>query len=141
MTIPAFGRVRYRQNLLRPHGTWPTRSWQPLLAEAIGGRRTIIITTTSVDRLYGESLRSYIEWHAIPAAIHVVNCTEATKTLQTAGDICEVAQSLSIAVGCSLRLAAASARHRNGRRLVDLRGIGHVRIPTTLVVRWMLPSE
>jgi 3-dehydroquinate synthase len=105
------------------------------LADVIDGRRTIIITTTSVHGLYGERLRSYLEWHTIPTAIRVVNCTEATKTLQTAGDICEFAQSLDIdrrgllvAFGggvCSDLVTVVASWIR--------RGIWHVRIPTTLV--------
>ena len=119
--------VRMERGLLAHDNRW--------LAEVIGGRRTIIITTTSVHRLYGESLRSYLEWHAIPAAIHVMHCTEATKTLQTAEDICEFARSLDIdrrgllvAFGggvCSDLVTVVASWIR--------RGIGHVRIPTTLV--------
>jgi 3-dehydroquinate synthase len=119
--------VRMERGLLAHDNSW--------LAEVIGGRRTIIITTTSVHRLYGECLRMYLEWHKVPAVIHVVNCTEATKTLETAGGICEFAQSLDIdrrgllvAFGggvCSDLVTVAASWIR--------RGIGHVRIPTTLV--------
>jgi 3-dehydroquinate synthetase len=119
--------IRMERGVLAHDSTW--------LAEAILGRSAVIITTTTVDAIYGESLRSYLECHAISAAIHVADCTEATKTLETASDICRCAQALDVSrrgllvafgggVCSDLVTVAASWIHR---------GIGHVRIPTTLV--------
>lgn len=108
----------------------------PLLAESIDNRSTLIVTTPTVYHLYGERLLSYLRHQAVSTtSLQVVNCTEPTKTLQTVERVCQLAeasaidrQGLLIGFGggvCTDIVTVAASWIR--------RGISHLRIPTTLI--------
>jgi 3-dehydroquinate synthase len=117
--------VRFCERLLRPGGP---------LAEAIGDRRALLVTTPTVDRLHGAALRSALRGMNAVGTL-VLDAREETKSMALVERVCAEAlargvdrRGLLVAVGggvCSdvVTLSAALVR----------RGIGHVRVPTTLL--------
>ncbi len=107
----------------------------PRLAELIGHRRTLLVTTPSVHRLYGPQMLTYLKRHGLASAVQVLCCSEFTKTVETVLQICASAQAfevdrkgLLIGFGggvCTDLVTVAASWIR--------RGIGHARVPTTLV--------
>jgi 2-epi-5-epi-valiolone synthase len=105
------------------------------LKELLKGRRNLLVATPSVDALFGASLRSYFSDHGISMVYTVVTCTEATKTVDTVAHICRIAQDaeldrksflVSFGGGACCDIVSFSAS-------MIRRGIGHVRVPTTLI--------
>jgi 2-epi-5-epi-valiolone synthase len=105
------------------------------LKELLKGRRNLIVVTPSVNALFGASLRSYFSDHNISMSHTVVPCTEATKTIDTVAHICRIVQdakldrkSILVSFGggaCCDTVSFAASMIR--------RGIGHIRVPTTLI--------
>lgn len=108
------------------------------LAQSIGSRRSLWITTPTVDRLY--TRRLFADWRARArgagdAELVVLPCSEPTKALPAAVSLCDAAQSfdfdrrsLFVVVGGGVisdivTLAASMVR----------RGVSHLRVPTTLL--------
>jgi 3-dehydroquinate synthase len=119
-------RVRICDSLLDP-GT-------STLAEALGERKVIVVTTPTVYRLYGPALRGALKSAPVAATI-VLDVREETKSLQFVEQVCQeaLAQGLDrravlVAFGggvCSDVVTVAASLIR--------RGIAHVRVPTTLI--------
>jgi 3-dehydroquinate synthase len=106
-----------------------------LLADLVRGRRALLVTTPTVARLYGPQLRAQIGAHALDVSIFELACTEQNKGLDLVSQVCSQAlergldrRGLLISMGggvCSDLVTMAASWVR--------RGIGHVRLPTTLV--------
>ncbi len=121
--------------------TYPVRlcvdllsSRSTVLAEVTSDRRTMIVTTPTVARLYGEWLQALVKGKDAVSVL-VMEVTEATKTLAQVEAVCQQAlahgitrRGLLVAIGggvCSdvVTLAASLIR----------RGVGYIRVPTTLI--------
>jgi 2-epi-5-epi-valiolone synthase len=110
----------------------PKRS---LLPELLRGRKALVVTTPTVARLYGNLCDDLAEYHDLPVKTMILPCSENTKSLELAGEICRAAleysldrKGLLIALGggvCSDLVTRAASMIR--------RGISHIRIPTTLI--------
>ena len=127
MECPA--RVRYQvrlcESLLRPGSA---------LVEAVGERRAILVTTPTVDHLYGAAIRAALRETDLVSTL-VLRVTEETKSMELVEAVCAEALShslnrrgLLIAFGGGVlsdvvTLAASLIR----------RGISHLRVPTTLI--------
>jgi len=106
-----------------------------LLLNVIGNRRTLLVTTPTVARIYGRSFEFLAERGGIILKTLVLECTEQNKSLNTAGEVCRNAllaelgrDSMIVVVGggvCSDLVTLAASMIR--------RGIAYVRIPTTLL--------
>ncbi len=111
------------------------QEFQKQIDRWINGRSALIVTTPTVDRLYGSQLRDALKTAGPLATWLVVPCDERSKTLRTVEKVCAQAVNaridrtgvlVSFGGGvCSdvVTLAASLTR----------RGVSHLRIPTTLV--------
>jgi 2-epi-5-epi-valiolone synthase len=119
-------RVRLCESLLASNAS--------ALPELLASRTAIVVTTPTVNRLYGVALRAAL--NATPVASTIVfDVREETKSLQFVEQVCREALShgldrrgVLIAFGggvCSDIVSVAASLIR--------RGIAHVRVPTTLV--------
>ena len=108
-----------------------------LLAGHCRGRRVTAFAGPTVNRLYGERLRSYLGAHLAPGSwtVHVVRTGERYKTMDTVERICALAkadgldrQGIMLALGggvlCDMVGFAAS---------MYARGIRYIKVNTTLV--------
>jgi 2-epi-5-epi-valiolone synthase len=107
----------------------------PAIAQLAKGRRSLIITTPTVHRLYGAALRRYLGAHSLDARVEVISAGEREKTIDSALRVCALAKKhelgrrdMLVAFGggvCSdlVKLAAALVR----------RGIPYACLPTTLI--------
>lgn len=118
--------VRFCDSLLLPGDS-------PLL-EAIGDRKALLVTTPTVDRMYGTAIRALLrKTNAGP--VLVLDAREETKSMDFVQRVCSEAlaqganrRGLLISFGggvCSDIVTVAASLIR--------RGIGHVRVPTTLI--------
>jgi 3-dehydroquinate synthetase/predicted NBD/HSP70 family sugar kinase len=106
-----------------------------LVAEQLGLRSGLLITTPTVARLYGKTLLERLTHVDIKLPIFVLACSEATKLISGVEEICAQAyqhglnrESFLIALGggvCSDLVTMAASWIR--------RGIATIRLPTTLV--------
>lgn len=105
------------------------------LAELINDRKTLVVTTPTVNELYGYPLRQFLNNNDIDAEVLVLSVKEQDKTMATVERICAEAQkfgltrkSLMIGFGggvCTDLVSVSASLFR--------RGISFVRIPTTLI--------
>jgi 3-dehydroquinate synthetase len=105
------------------------------LAENIGSRQALIVTTPTVFRLYGSALQRELESVGHRAPLLVLKCTERRKTIREVEYITSRAyryglgrNSVLIGIGggvCTDLVTVAASLIR--------RGIGCIRIPTTLI--------
>ena len=113
-----------------------------LLADIIGSRRGLLVTTPTVAALYGPGLLKQIDRHGLDIAILVLDCTEQNKSLDFISKICSRAlelkldrRGLLIGVGggvCTDLVTVAASWIR--------RGIGHVPFPRRSSARSTLAS-
>ncbi|MGP3948509.1 3-dehydroquinate synthase family protein [Streptomyces sp. 7N604] len=123
-----------RQLVIRTTGIFALDN--PALGDAVADRRPLVVWTPSVERLYGDELRSYFSVHC-PSGFEcfLLRRTEESKTLGAVTDICEFAAeaglrrtSPMVAVGggvCTDLVGIAAAVFR--------RGVPHLKVPTTLI--------
>jgi 2-epi-5-epi-valiolone synthase len=106
------------------------------LGELVARRQLLVCTTPTVEAFYGARLRGLLaELGQTRPGWLVLHCTEATKTMESVLRICWAAQEYELdrnacllAFGggvCSDLVTVAASQIR--------RGIGHVRVPTTLI--------
>jgi 3-dehydroquinate synthase len=105
------------------------------IAELIGDRLALVVTTPTVDHLYGTAFRDVLHRNGCRAGIEILPLREGTKTLDSVTRIAGLARrhaidrkGVLVAFGggvCSDAVGLAASMIR--------RGIAHVRIPTTLV--------
>lgn len=105
------------------------------LASFLSGCRSLVVVTPTVDRIYGGRLRQALTAWQLDAHVLSIPCDEASKSMSSALQICEAAgerqigrNDVLVAFGggvCSDLVTLAASLIR--------RGIGHVRIPTTLI--------
>jgi 3-dehydroquinate synthetase len=105
------------------------------LSGLVGERRTLVVTTPTVDRLYGDALRRYVADRNLDIRIEVLPLSEQDKSMESTLAICALAKDCGlgrrdqiVAFGggvCAdlVTLAASLVR----------RGIGYACLPTTLV--------
>jgi 2-epi-5-epi-valiolone synthase len=105
------------------------------LSGLVGERRTLLITTPTVDRLYGDGLRRYVAGRNLDIRVEVLPLSEQDKSMESTLAICALAKDCGlgrrdqiVAFGggvCAdlVTLAASLVR----------RGIGYACLPTTLV--------
>ena len=118
--------VRLCESLLRPDST--------VLPEAMADRKALLVTTPTVDRIYGRAMRAMLRKTNTVSTL-VLDVREETKSIEMVEAVCREAMShglnrrgLIVSFGggvCSdvVTLAASLIR----------RGIGHLRVPTTLI--------
>jgi 3-dehydroquinate synthetase len=132
---------RVRCSTVRPYEVTVTEGaldpGNPLLARALGDRRALVVTTPTLEALWGRKLRRYLEAFAIDAAIAPIPLGEGRKTMATVLDVCRRAEELRlrrqdvlVSFGggiCTdvVSLAASLVR----------RGLPHISLPTTLVAQ------
>jgi 3-dehydroquinate synthase len=104
------------------------------LARALCDCKSLVVTTPTVDRIFGARLRNALNSWELDAEVLVLPCTEASKSPETVLDVCRTAvdrglgrNDVLVSFGggvCSdvVTLSASLIR----------RGISHFRIPTTL---------
>ncbi len=121
--------VKFTPELLKDDGE--------AIYEAIAHAPALMLTTPSVDRLYGATLRQVVRrfGHAKPCGYHVLECREDAKDMHQTLKICELALDanlrrggtiVAIGGGVCLDIAGlASAVYR--------RGVRHIKVPTTLI--------
>lgn len=108
-----------------------------LLAETIRSRRALIVTTPSVTKWYGDSLRTALAADELDSRILVLELHESTKTMAAALTVCETAQAVGLArrdlmvafgggICCDVVSVAASLTRR---------GLPYVTMPTTLLAQ------
>lgn len=107
----------------------------PLLHASLDGRRSLLITTPTVDALYGTLLRQLSDLHCYDIVYVVQKIDERTKTMESAMRVATLAKEHRIdrhgqliAFGggvCSDVVGLAACMIR--------RGIRYIRIPTTLI--------
>lgn len=107
----------------------------PALATLLRGRRALLVTTPTVERLYGESLRQALLASDQRVEHLVLPCTESTKSLALVQELCARAQreglertGVLIALGGGVLSDVVTVAASLIRR-----GIEHVRVPTTLI--------
>lgn len=105
------------------------------LLAAIKGRKSLLVTTPSVARLYANRIASRLLESGVDLSMVIVECSEARKSLAEVEKLCERCfqaglDRTSLLIGCGggvctdlVTMAAALTR----------RGLGYLRIPTTLV--------
>ena len=130
-----------QSNLQRHHNVTFSRTIlnpdNPILRDCIDGRDVLVVCTPSVDRLYGQQIHSYVSTLSRRAhsKVVVMPCTESTKSIQAAVEVCEHAETVGlrrmspiVAIGggvCTDVVGLAAALHH--------RGIPHIKVPTTLI--------
>jgi len=105
-----------------------------LLAELIGSRNTLVVTTPSVARLHTDRVVAGLRHSGCSPRMLVLNCDETNKTFEQVNVVCRAAlemkldrRGLLIAVGggvCTDIVSLSASLIR--------RGVAHVRVPTTL---------
>lgn len=121
--------VKFTPELLKDDGE--------AIYDAIAHAPALMLTTPSVDRLYGAKLRQVVRrfGHSKPCGYHVLECREDTKDMHQTLKICELALDenlrrggtiVAVGGGVCLDIAGlASAIYR--------RGVRHIKVPTTLI--------
>jgi 2-epi-5-epi-valiolone synthase len=107
----------------------------PQLADLVGDRPVLIIVDETISRMYGNSIRQYTRKHLDCRDVINLTGNESTKTLACASELCERAiaariprDGVFIAIGGGTIMDVAGFAASIFRR-----GIGYVRIPTTLI--------
>ena len=105
------------------------------LGRAVRSRRVLVVTTPTVDALYGGSFRRYVGARGLDADVVVLELGETRKTIETVVYLCEKAQRFGLgrrdvflAFGggvCSDVVACAASLVR--------RGVTYICVPTTLL--------
>lgn len=105
------------------------------LKQIFGGRRALVVTTPTVNRLLGAELRQALEAAGVAAEVEVLALGERRKTLRTVERLCELAyghrldrRDAFVAFGggvCCDIVRVASNLYR--------RGVPYVALPTTLI--------
>jgi len=105
------------------------------LVQAIHGRKSLLVTTPTVARLFANQINSRLIESGVDARIVILECSEQSKTLSAVETLCQECfragmDRRSVLIGCGggvctdlVTMAAALTR----------RGLGYVRIPTTLI--------
>ena len=106
-----------------------------LLTDLIGLRSALVVTTPTVEKLFAHEIYMRLRNRGLKASSMVLDCSEATKTVEQALGVCERAQQvgldrsgLLVGIGggiCTDIVTVAASWIR--------RGIGYIRVPTTLV--------
>jgi 2-epi-5-epi-valiolone synthase len=105
------------------------------LVQAIDGRRSLLVTTPTVARLYTNEIASRLIESGVDVSMVILECSEQSKTLAEVERLCHECfrasmDRRSLLIGCGggvctdlVTMAAALTR----------RGLSYVRIPTTLI--------
>src|SRR2546423_125064 len=119
-------RVLFCDSLLKGHGT--------VLEEAIEDRKALLVTTPTVDRMYGAAMRAVLKKTNTVSTL-VLNAREETKSMELVAAVCNEALShglnrtgllISFGGGVCSDLVTLSAS-------LIRRGVAHIRVPTTLI--------
>jgi 3-dehydroquinate synthase len=106
-----------------------------VLAQALGGRRALVVSSLTVSRLYGERLYRALRAENPDVNCLVLRCSEATKSVEQVVSVCDAAQAAGLDRKAVLVVIG-------GGVVIDIvtmaaawirRGIEHLRIPTTLI--------
>ncbi|MFF9527362.1 sedoheptulose 7-phosphate cyclase [Streptomyces achromogenes] len=125
--------IRYRVDLgsgvLDPDNT--------LLAGHLGERRVVAFVSRTVDRLYGDRLRAYLEAHVQPGqwSLHVIPTGEHHKTLAAVEHVCALAKADGLdRHGVMLAVGGGIVADVIGfAASIYARGIRYIKVNTTLV--------
>ncbi|KAA6223948.1 2-epi-5-epi-valiolone synthase [Streptomyces albofaciens JCM 4342] len=109
----------------------------PLLGGYLEGRRVVAFVGPTVDRLYGDRIRAYLDAHALPGqwTLHVMATGEHHKTLAAVENVCALAKAdgldrhgLMLAVGGGIVADVVGFAAS-----IYARGIRYIKVNTTLV--------
>ena len=105
-----------------------------VLQEAIGDRKALLVTTPTVDRMYGAAMRAALKRTNTVSTL-VLSAREETKSMELVESVCKEALShglnrrgLLIGFGGGVCLDVVTVAASLIRR-----GVGHIRVPTTLI--------
>ena len=105
-----------------------------VLQEAIEDRKALLVTTPTVDRMYGAAMRAALKRTNTVSTL-VLNAREETKSMELVESVCKEALShglnrrgLLIGFGGGVCLDVVTVAASLIRR-----GVGHIRVPTTLI--------
>ena len=107
------------------------------LADAIGNRRSLVVCTPTVYRLYGSAIETALTSRGLTVGFHIIASGESAKTMETALDICEAA----VRRGLGRRDPLVSFGGGICSDLVTLaasmlrRGAPYICVPTTLLAQ------
>jgi len=105
------------------------------LVQAIDGRKSLLVTTPTVARLYANRIAKKLIESGVDVSMVILECSEQSKTLVEVEKLCQACfraglDRRSLLIGCGggvctdlVTMAAALTR----------RGLSYVRIPTTLI--------
>ncbi|MFI7343506.1 sedoheptulose 7-phosphate cyclase [Streptomyces sp. NPDC050085] len=109
----------------------------PLLARALTGRRVVAFVSPTVDRLYGDRLRAYLNAHLDEGSwsVHPIRTGEHHKTLAAAEQVCATAKAAGLdRHGVMLAVGGGIVADVVGfAASMYARGIRYVKVNTTLV--------
>jgi 3-dehydroquinate synthase len=108
-----------------------------LLAGHLGERRVVAFVSRTVDRLYGDRLRTYLEAHVRPGqwSLHVIPTGEHHKTLAAVEHVCALAKADGLdRHGVMLAVGGGIVADVIGfAASIYARGIRYIKVNTTLV--------
>lgn len=109
----------------------------PLLAGYVEGRRVVAFVGPTVDRLYGDRLRAYLNTHLEPGSwsVHAIESGERSKTLASVERVCAVAKATGLdRHGVMLAVGGGIVADVVGfAASMYSRGIRYIKVNTTLV--------
>src|SRR6267378_8534009 len=118
--------VRFCDSLLGDDST--------VLQEAMDDRKALLVTTPAVDRMYGAAMRAALN-KTNTVSMLVLNAREETKSMELVESVCNEAllhglnrRGLLIGFGGGVCLDVVTVAASLIRR-----GVGHIRVPTTLI--------
>lgn len=106
-----------------------------ILARTLGQRKTLLVTTPTVSRLYGEQMQAYVQDYRLDVSTLILQCGENRKSLREVTQVLNECRSigmgrrsviLAFGGGVCSDIASLSAS-------LLRRGVSYVRIPTTLI--------
>jgi 3-dehydroquinate synthetase len=113
----------------------PLHSSPGPLLDVLKGRRTLVVCSPTVAKLYGKCLYLALREAQVDAHLLVLQCSEATKTVDQVVTVCKAAQD----AGLDRRAALVAVGGGVVSDIVTLaaswirRGVEHLRVPTTLI--------
>ncbi|CAM5662246.1 sedoheptulose 7-phosphate cyclase [Streptomyces griseomycini] len=125
--------TRYRVDVT--DGVFDPRN--PLLAGYVAGRRVVAFVGPTVDRLYGDRLRAYLDARLEPGSwsVHTIDSGERNKTLTSVERVCAVAKASGLdRHGVMLAVGGGIVADVVGfAASMYARGIRYIKVNTTLV--------
>lgn len=109
----------------------------PLLADCVEGRRAVAFVGPTVDRIYGDRLRAYLDARLQPGSwsVHTIDSGERNKTLASVEQVCAVAKATGLdRHGVMIAVGGGIVADIVGfAASMYARGVRYIKVNTTLV--------